>query len=572
MKLNNILDRYPYWSAHGLGMLVFIPFTYYRGTDPVTTFYSEWLSFFIGLALLACYLFFLKQGRLRIPLITALPLCLAGVIALQISLNTFIVSANAETGMLYLIWAALIMIVAADISSEIGFAKLTDYLAWYFLAGGIWNVFSELNHIENLHLVGENFPELFSLGTIGQRNQICIYLFCASTSLVHLYAKKKLGWQVFSICLLLLTTELGLSSSRSSLLFLFAGGVLLFLWRKMDDQSAYKRLFVACLFFAVLFSAWQILNPLLGYTTGAERLRIISSDASTLQRLFFWRDAWEIFLQAPWLGVGFGEFDWAFFMHGQNHDHAVINNRVEHAHNLFLQVLAEMGLIGFFLLTIITGFWLKRLLQKKRDQNSWWHLMSLCFFGINSMLEYPLWLGHFLGVFAVLLGAGDTQVFELKLSKISHFFLGLAPIIGLFLLFNTGLSYIKLERFYEAVRLNTPSPGNPNQIVPLSNTGLLAPLGLKYFAFVFKLDSEQASEKLAITQKAFHFEPIPPLAYKQVAYLAYVGKKQEAFQLFQLTKSSYPNELKWFISQISSLSPSDHAKLAFLFRDTLNND
>ncbi|MGZ4959076.1 MAG: Wzy polymerase domain-containing protein [Methylomonas sp.] len=569
MKATNAAsDKFQNWLMYGLGILVWVPFTYYRGTDPVTTFFGEWLAFLVGLIVIASFLFFLKQNTLKIPSIAVLPTGIAALIAIQIVFFKSIVLAYAEVGILYLLWAAFIMVAAAHVSEKIGFFKLADCVAWFFLAGGIWNVLSELNHIENLRLFGRNFPELLGLGTIGQSNQICDYLFMSCCSLLYLFTRNLLGWRVFFSCLLLLTAELGLSSSRSGLLYLIAGGVMVWWWRHLEDQQGFKRLRDGYLIFALLYISWQFLYPLLGYTTGATRLAANASDVYTpSQRLFFWKDAWDIFLQSPWLGAGFGEFDWAFFMHGQNHDHSFINNRIEHAHNLLFQLLAEMGIAGVLWFMVIGILWFRNIVKRERNISDWWCLTLLSILGIHSLLEYPLWLSNFLGIFAVLLGASDSRQFELKLSKITRFALCLIPIFGLFLLVNTGLGYLKLEKFYTAVAESLPTPGKFEEIVPISNSGLLAPFGLKYFAFVFKFDSAQAAEKASITEKALHFEPIPPLAYKQAVYLAYLGKQDEARALLQLAMSSYPNELNWFLSQVNMLNQADKDKLAFLFSD-----
>ena len=479
---------------------------------------------------------------------------------MQMAISPLLVMASGQIGILYLLWAALVMMAAYHATQAFGLTKLADYIAWYLLVGGVWNALSELNHLNN--------SELFGLGTIGQSNQLCDYLFLSCCSLLYLFARQLLGWRVLIFCLLLLTAELGLSSSRSGVLYLFAGGVLVGLWRRMDDQVGYQRLRNGYLLFALLYIASQIIYPLLGSTTGMTRLASIAGDVNTPSlRLFFWKDAWDIFLKYPWLGAGFGEFDWAFFMHGQIHDHAVINNRIEHAHNVFMQLLAEMGIVGTIWLIATGGLWFKNVLHSKRDSAKWWCFALLSVMGIHSLLEYPLWLSNFLGIFAILLGASDSRHFELKLSEITRSSLCLIPVLGLYLLVNTGLNYVKLEKYYEAVAESRPLPGNPDEIVPISNSGLLAPFGLKYFAFTFKLDSGQAAEKSAITNKALHFEPIPPLAYKQAVYLAYLGKKEESRLLLRLAVSSYPNELNWFLSQVDALNQADKSKLAFLFAD-----
>jgi tetratricopeptide (TPR) repeat protein len=183
------------------------------------------------------------------------------------------------------------------------------------------------------------------------------------------------------------------------------------------------------------------------------------------------------------------------------------------------------------------------------------------------MLEYPLWYSQFLGIFAVLTGSNDKRLYTLPLSRITHSTLCLIPVLGLFLLFNTGTSFLALEKFFEAARLGQPTPGDVQELVPISNGGLLKDTGIKYFAVMFKLDSKQYEERMGIVEKAMRMEPIPPLLYKQAAYLAYSGKHEEALKQFRMAVSSFPSYLSNFKAQVASLSASDQEKLAFLFAD-----
>ena len=205
-----------------------------------------------------------------------------------------------------------------------------------------------------------------------------------------------------------------------------------------------------------------------------------------------------------------------------------------------------MGIAGFLLVLVFGGLWLKQLWQneyKSREINTWWLLALLATLGIHSMLEYPLWYSQFLGIFAVLLGSNDNRLYTLPLSRITHSALCIIPVLGLYLLFYTCTSFLALEKFYEAARLGQPTPGDVKELVAISNAGLLKDTGIKYFAVMFKLDSKQFEERMGIVEKAMHVEPIPPLLYKQAAYLAYSGKRKQALQLFRMAVSSFPDYL-----------------------------
>lgn len=66
-------------------------------------------------------------------------------------------------------------------------------------------------------------------------------------------------------------------------------------------------------------------------------------------RLHFWQVAWQVIKDYPILGAGFNSFGTAF----SHYDTWNGNLRIENAHNEYLQVLAESGIIGF---ACVAGF------------------------------------------------------------------------------------------------------------------------------------------------------------------------------------------------------------------------
>lgn len=77
-------------------------------------------------------------------------------------------------------------------------------------------------------------------------------------------------------------------------------------------------------------------------------LQTNQSDLSS-GRAHFWRIAWQIFLENPILGAGFDAFGVAFTRHDTWHGLF----RVEQAHNDYLQMLADGGIVGF---ACVAGF------------------------------------------------------------------------------------------------------------------------------------------------------------------------------------------------------------------------
>lgn len=70
-------------------------------------------------------------------------------------------------------------------------------------------------------------------------------------------------------------------------------------------------------------------------------------DTSVSMRIDMWTGAWQMFLDHPGLGVGWGAFKFVYPAYNELIQQAGIT--IFHAHNMYLNILAETGLIGFLL-------------------------------------------------------------------------------------------------------------------------------------------------------------------------------------------------------------------------------
>jgi O-antigen ligase len=85
--------------------------------------------------------------------------------------------------------------------------------------------------------------------------------------------------------------------------------------------------------------------------TDVRGVNITSENYALVERLAHWQAAVNMASERPWLGVGFGNYEAAYG------DYRLIAWRIPlgHAHNYYLNLLAETGLLG---LTTFIGFWL----------------------------------------------------------------------------------------------------------------------------------------------------------------------------------------------------------------------
>lgn len=96
-------------------------------------------------------------------------------------------------------------------------------------------------------------------------------------------------------------------------------------------------------------------------------IRDYAEDWVSIDRRFvMYRQAWDLFLQAPFLGVGLGNYkDNVQIVYsrygGRSYEpyYKILQNVYAYPHNWFLTVLAENGVIGFFILIVLLYVFLK---------------------------------------------------------------------------------------------------------------------------------------------------------------------------------------------------------------------
>lgn len=158
---------------------------------------------------------------------------------------------------------------------------------------------------------------------------------------------KKLRFFLFFI-ILISVLSLVLTLSRSGYLSLFLAFILYYILYIIKKRKYQKIFLFATFVIPLIFLLFLLIKTLLPQIY----LRIISifwgkRDISILVRILFWKTSIKLFFQNPLTGIGLGQF--AF----QKVSHIHL-----HAHNAFLNILAELGLPGLliFLSIILSIF------------------------------------------------------------------------------------------------------------------------------------------------------------------------------------------------------------------------
>lgn len=156
-----------------------------------------------------------------------------------------------------------------------------------------------------------------------------------------------------------------LTVSRGSMLGLVLAVLLIVVLRGRFLWTASIGMAIATLgLLAYVYPLWldsgRPVSIMLEGQVGLGATELASADSNLADRLLFlWPRAFDLFLQSPWVGAGYGSYnDVPYILTGIPHV-LMVNRPIElvfnsaHAHNSYLHVLAECGILGLALVVLL---------------------------------------------------------------------------------------------------------------------------------------------------------------------------------------------------------------------------
>jgi len=534
---------------------------------PLTAFYSEWLA--VALALAAA-LPLLRREPWRdatVPLVALAPLALIVVLAAQVVLGRVPYPEQALTAGLYLLWAALLILLGHVLRRGLALAEIATTLAWFLLAGGALSALAGLAQHYNLAsqveflVMRREWPKIY--GNLGQPNHFAAYLSLSLASVAYLYARRRLHGAVTAGCTALILVVLALAASRSPWLYLAAMITLSLMLHRLRADDGSRRLANAALWMLPGFvvAQWLVTLPFLvpdgaAVLSSAERLFQVASGIAP--RLELWGEAWQMFLGAPLLGAGLGQFAWHHFLQQNASGATAAPGVFHHAHNIVLHLMAETGLAGA---AIIVGAALMWLIDSRRvalDPERWWLLALAGIIGIHSLLEYPLWYAYFLGVAALLLGIGAERLLAVRFAGLARAVVGVAALVGSVNLAAVIPPYRDFERLIfaagPAASRAADEAAFAQAMMQAHREPLLTPYVELAFAFGVTVDAMRLQEKLALVTRAMHFAPVDVVVYRHALLLALAGEREAALAQLDRSLAAYPGEAEAVAAELAELA------------------
>lgn len=203
------------------------------------------------------------------------------------------------------------------------------------------------------------------------------------------------------LTLLFLFISLLMTGKRSTFVFLLFSIVFLYIIsaKKREKLKVYISIYFVSLTMVLLYI---MLGGLFSMIPAVARITqtidgiLLGLDVSS-NRTIYYDYAWELFQNNPWLGIGWGNY------RNSTLGHVTWVNTVE-VHNIYLQMLTEMGIIGFLgmvipmvIVWIKTKKFYKELISVQASGNTTWKVLFFyslgyqTFFLLQGLTENPLY-------------------------------------------------------------------------------------------------------------------------------------------------------------------------------------
>ena len=167
---------------------------------------------------------------------------------------------------------------------------------------------------------------------------------------------------------------------------------------------------MVAVFALAVAAAWALATVSGGGTL--ERIGQIDAnyDVDEAGRLAYWQVALGMVAERPWQGYGYGNFEEAFAQYRDER----FNNRVDMAHNTYIEHLVELGIPATLLLysgpLVLFTYCLRGLFVRHRDK--WFTLASVgatTLVALHALVDFSLQIPAVAVTYAVILGVGVAQ-------------------------------------------------------------------------------------------------------------------------------------------------------------------
>jgi O-antigen ligase len=539
----------PRLALAALATAASLPFLLPFANEPISSFHGEWWAAVLGLAA-ASLLLFRPASVVAVPRSVLLPLGLATVVTVHVLAGHAAQGPLALLAAAYLLWAALLMVVGRTLWIAVGPGRFSTVLAWALLAAALLDALAAALQAGGVQadglLLSATGPRLH--GNVGQANQLADLLALGAASAGWLAATRRAPLAAAVALALPLGAAMALTGSRAAWGYLAALLVLAMLSRESLGTPGVRRLMAVLLASLAGLVAVALIPPAgpapsQGATaTAGTGVAVLGRSGE--ERPGIWRAAGWMLAESPLAGAGYGRFAERFFEHTGALDAPTAAVMTHNAHNLPLHVGAELGLPGLAVLGLGLALWWRGRRSEAATPERWWPLAVLTVIGLHSLVEYPLWYAHFLGLASAAFGALDGARLESVSPRAGRPIAWASLALGWFVSATLAQDYRFLEGFLarrEPSEVSSPASAQDlARLQGIQRSSLLGHYAELGFCRAASLESDRIDDARVLCAAVMRAAPLPDVVYRVAMLDALAGRQSEARGLWARAKAAYP--------------------------------
>ncbi len=163
---------------------------------------------------------------------------------------------------------------------------------------------------------------------------------------------------------------------------------------------------------------------------------------------------------------------------------------------------------------------------------------------LHSLLEYPLWYAHFLGLSALLMGVSMPKTIELW-PKISRAVFGLGAALGILLLSLCLAAYLRFDAASPVAAGRSLASDSviaaEREALAQVSRGLLGVRAETWLFLAYPLDGNELDQKVSAGRRVMRTWPSREVVCRQAIFLALAGHKDQATETVTRAVRTFPN-------------------------------
>ena len=539
-----------------LVLMACVPFLMPHHRLPIPTFFQEWWTMVLGLGAMSFLLVERYRVAFALPRVALLPLALAGAVLLQGALMPAVRADATLLAALYLIWAAALMGLVRSLVRVHGETVLSTALAAGLVAGALGSAMVvALQWSDSLRGTGLVSSPIGNrlFGNLNQPNHLSLQLWLGIAALLYLVARHRIATAPAVVATGLLALASLLSGSRAVVVYAAVLPLVAFAQHRTreSDRSTLGLALFALGTIAVGHLVLTLLAEPAGPTTLAQREW--GKDGHAVRAGLWWM-ASQMGLENPLTGIGWGRFSPESFLQLVDYragaPDALVLSPGEHAHNLFLQLFAEIGVAGPLLVAGFGALWLIGALRRRFSAEVFLATALIGLLVLHAQIEYTLWYAYFLGVAALALALVDPVELALRSPRRSIVFVVLLASLSTAGLLRSDYAKLELTMQWplgEFIERPRPWREISTDLVKLRQRSRFGGYVDLVLVGAMHFDRDVLPEKLALCDAAVAFSPTDYAVFKCAGLLALAGREGAAQDRLERAMLAYPGQVEEFV-------------------------